>query len=182
MNKEPTIPYALNDNPSSWPQRIPLIIAGLVGFCIAMYLAFYQLHIASNVWDPFFRDGAEKVLTSKLSKKFPIPDASLGAFGYLCDLILGSIGKTDRWRSQPWIVLLLGIVVCLLALTSILLILAQFFLIHSFCTLCLVSATVSFIIVVLIRKEILATLKFLQMEKQKGVSLWKAVLEGEANI
>jgi hypothetical protein len=35
---------------------------------------------------------------------------------------------------------------------------------------------------VLIRKEILATLKFLQMEKQKGVSLWKAVLEGEANI
>jgi len=147
------------------------------GFCIAMYLAFYQLHIVKNVWDPFFGKDTEKVLTSKLSRKFPIPDSLLGAFSYLCDLILQSIGKIDRWRSQSWIVLLLGVVVCLFALTSILLVLAQIFLIHALCTLCLTSAMISLIIAVLAKTEVLVTIKFLQIKKQKTGSFWKAIFE-----
>lgn len=135
------------------------------------------MHIVSNAWDPFFGDGTKQVLTSKLSKKFPIPDALLGAFGYLLDLILGISGRTDRWHSQPWIVLLLGVVVSLLSLTGFLLILAQFFFIHEFCTLCLASAIISFIIAALAGKEILASIRFVRKIKQQTGSFRKAIFE-----
>jgi uncharacterized membrane protein len=170
MNEKKLIPNVQRFNPSSWPHRIPLIITGFIGLCIAMYLAFYQMHVVNKIWDPFFGDGTEKVLTSKFSQNFPIPDALLGAFGYLLDLILGSIGNIDRWRSQPRIVLLLGVIVGLMALTGILLILAQVFIIHTFCTLCLVSAIISFLIAAIARKEVLASIRFLQIEKQKAGS------------
>lgn len=175
MNEKKLIPNVQRFNPSSWSHRIPLIIAGFIGLCIALYLSFYQMHFINKVWDPFFGNGTEKVLTSKFSEKFPIPDALLGAFGYLSDLILGSIGNINRWRSQPWIVLLLGVVAGLMALTGILLILAQFFFLRNFCTLCFTSAIISFIIAGIAGKEVLASIKFIQTKKQESGSFWKAL-------
>ena len=163
------------DNPSSWQRRLPPIIFSTFGFCIAMYLAFYQMHIVNSVWDPFSHDGAEKVLTSKLSQKFPIPDALLGALGYLLDLVLGTIGKTDRWRSQPIIVLLFGIVVSLLVLASILLTAAQIFFLHTTCTLCLASAMISVAIAILVKQEILMSIQFLHAVKKEKGSFYKAL-------
>lgn len=168
------IPPAWNYNPSTWQQRIPLIIIGFIGFCIAMYLAFYQMHIVNSVWDPFFGDGTEKVLTSKLSQKFPIPDALLGAFGYLTDIVSGVIGGVDRWKTKPWIVIIFGIAVGPLGLVSILLVISQPIIVGHWCTLCLCSAIISVIMISPAMDEFLASLQYLQRVKHKQLSVWKA--------
>src|SRR5688572_7496929 len=118
MNRE-NIPPGWDYNPSSWSDRMPLIIIALVGFLIALYLGLYQLEILPTVWEPFFGNGSEEVLNSFISKAFPVPDALLGAFGYVLDVVTGIIGKTDRWKTKPWIVILFGIAVGPLGLVSV---------------------------------------------------------------
>jgi len=85
------IPPAWDYNPSTWWQRIPLVFIALVGFLIALYLGFYQIGIFPTVWEPFFGDGSERVLHSKVSRAFPVSDALLGAFGYVLDVINGTM-------------------------------------------------------------------------------------------
>jgi uncharacterized membrane protein len=174
MNEQLMIPPAWNYNPSSWPQRIPLVIIGFIGFCIAMYLAFYQLHVIENVWDPFFSEGTEKVLTSKISQKFPIPDALLGAFGYLLDVVTGVIGGIHRWKTKPWVVIIFGIAVGPLGLVSILLVISQPVIVGYWCTLCLCSAIISVLMISPAMDELLASLQYLQRVKHKQLSVWKA--------
>jgi uncharacterized membrane protein len=175
MDTNRDFPPELNYNPSSWSKRTPLIIASSIGFCIALYLAFYQMHVLKNVWEPFFGNGTKEVLTSTLSQKFPIPDALLGAFGYLFDIIFGSIGSTNRWRTKPWIVLLFGIVVALLGLTSIFLVLAQLLFLKSACTLCLCSAIISISLINPAMHEVLASVHYLKKAKIKHLSVWQAL-------
>lgn len=174
MNRYSEIPPAWSYNPSTWQQRLPLVLVGFLGFCIAMYLAFYQMHIISSVWDPFFGDGTEKVLTSKLSQKFPIPDALLGAFGYLLDVVSGIIGSTDRWKTKPWIVIIFGIAVGPLGLVSILLVISQPVIVGHWCTLCLCSAVISVVMISPAMDEFLASLQYLQRVKRRQLSVWKA--------
>src|SRR3712207_131609 len=99
-------PPGWSGNPSCWTQRLPIIGLVLVGFGIAGYLALYQLNIFTSVWEPFFGDGSRKILNSSVSHILPIPDAALGALGYLADAVTGSIGGRERWRTMPWIVIL----------------------------------------------------------------------------
>ena len=73
-------------NPASWKQRIPLVLIALLGFCIASYLAAFQFRIIQTVWEPFFGSGSRTVLNSPTSRILPIPDAALGALGYLADV------------------------------------------------------------------------------------------------
>lgn len=174
MNQEMTIPPGWNYNPSLWSQRRPLVLVGSLGFCIAMYLAFYQLKIVDRVWDPFFGDGTEKVLTSNLSRQFPIPDALLGAFGYLVDVVAGIIGSQERWKTKPWIVIIFGIAVGPLGLVSVLLVISQPVVVGHWCTLCLCSALISVIMISPAMDEFLASLQYLQRVKQQKLSVWKA--------
>ncbi|MBD0377313.1 MAG: vitamin K epoxide reductase [Flavisolibacter sp.] len=119
------IPPAWDYNPSTWDQRIPLVIVALIGFCIAVYLGLYQLRVVPHAWDPFFGNDTEKVLDSKVSKMVPFPDALMGAFGYLLDVETGVIGGTLRWKTKLWIVIIFGIAVGPLGLVSILLVISQ---------------------------------------------------------
>jgi uncharacterized membrane protein len=174
VNNNQFIPPAWKYNPSAWGQRIPLAVIGFVGFCVAMYLAFYQLHIVDSVWDPFFGESTEKVLTSGVSKKFPIPDALLGAFGYVLDVVTGLIGGTDRWKTKPWIVIVFGMAVGPLGLVSIFLVIAQPVLVGYWCTLCLCSAVISVVMISPAMDELLASLQYLQRVKSRNFSVWKA--------
>src|SRR5690606_21551717 len=101
MMDKPDIPPGWSYNPSSWGQRVPLIIIAFIGFLIAMYLGLYQLDVFSSVYEPFFADGSEKVLHSFISKALPVPDAILGAFGYILDVVTGIIGGRNRWHTKP---------------------------------------------------------------------------------
>ena len=129
-----------------------------LGFAIALYLALYQLHVVGRVWDPLFGNGSRKVLHSGISRLLPIPDASLGAAGYVGELVTGAIGGADRWRTLPWVVIAYGAIVATVAVTAAVLAILQPLLVHAGCTLCLTSAAISLIIAWLARCEIFAAL------------------------
>jgi uncharacterized membrane protein len=168
------VPPAWEYNPSSWGQRLPLIIIGAVGFIIALYLGLYQLRVIDHVWEPFFGDGSKRVLNSEVSRALPIPDGILGAFGYLLDVATGIIGNTSRWRSKPWIVILFGIAVGPLGLVSVLLVILQPVLVGTWCTLCMVTAVISVVMISPAMDELLASLQWLQRVRHSGHSVWKA--------
>ena len=174
MSLPRSIPPGWDYNPSTWPERLPLVIVAIIGLGIAIYLSLFQLHIIDTVWDPFFGSQTQKVLTSPVSKILPVPDALLGALGYLTDAVTGIIGGTGRWRTKPWIVIVFGVAVGPLGLVSILLVISQPVLFEAWCTLCLCSAVISVVMISPAMDEMLASLQFLQRVKRSGKPVWKA--------
>lgn len=153
---------------------MPLVIAAFIGFLIALYLGLYQLRVLPTVWEPFFGNGSKEVLNSEISKALPVPDALLGAFGYVLDVVTGLVGGTQRWRTKPWIVVLFGIAVGPLGLVSVLLVILQPVLVGAWCTLCIVTAIISVVMISPAMDEVLASLQYLQRVKKSGHSVWKA--------
>ena len=168
------IPPAWDYNPSSWSQRVPLIVIAFVGFLIAMYLGLFQLKVIPTVWEPFFDDGSKRVLTSPVSEALPIPDGVLGAFGYVLDVITGIIGGTSRWRTKPWIVILFGIAIGPLGFVSVMLVIFQPVVVGAWCTLCIVTAVISVVMISPAMDELLASMQYLQRVKKSGRSVWDA--------
>ncbi|MFS8083935.1 MAG: vitamin K epoxide reductase family protein [Ginsengibacter sp.] len=177
MNSNDTIPWTQNSNPSLWSKRAPLLIMAIAGFLIALYLGLYQLHVFSKVWEPFFGNGTNAVVKSSFSKSLPIPDGLIGAFGYLCDIILVSIGDSVRWKTKPWAVILYSALVAIMGLVSILLIILQPVVLNTWCTLCLASAILSLSMVIPVMHELSATLHYIKKEKRNGQSFWDSVGE-----
>lgn len=172
--KNLNIPPSYNSNPSSWNKRLPLLALAVAGFIIAMYLGLYQLHVFQHVWEPFFGNGTNAVVKSSFSRSLPVPDGLIGAFGYLCDIILVSLGSNNRWHSKPWIVILYSLLVGMMVLVSIFLVILQAFILHAWCTLCLASAALSFLMIWPVSMEFFATFYFLQRAKENGKPVWKA--------
>jgi hypothetical protein len=131
------LPPGWDANPSSWIQRAPIIVLALIGFAVATYLALYQWVVLTNVWEPFFGEGSRIIFNSSISHLLPIPDAALGAFGYLLNAVTGAIGSRGRWRTMPWIVIIFGLAVGPLGSVSITLVILQPVLFDAWCTLCL---------------------------------------------
>jgi uncharacterized membrane protein len=155
----------LRRNPSAFWERLPILGLALIGFAVACYLALYQLGIIADVWDPLFADGSRKVLHSAVSQMLPVPDASLGALGYLADIVTCAVGGAARWRTMPWMVLVYGGVVALVGATALALAILQPLLVHDGCTLCLTSAAISLIVVWLAREEVFASIAQVRARK-----------------
>lgn len=149
-------------SPSAWERRLLIAGLALAGLAIAVYLTLYQLGIVPTVWEPLFGDGSRKVLCSPISRLLPVPDASLGAAGYLVEIVTGLIGGRDRWRTAPKTVLFFGAVAAAMALFGLLLAAAQAFWLRAGCTLCLISAAISVGIAVLAREEVMAAARSLR--------------------
>ncbi|HEX2934807.1 MAG TPA: vitamin K epoxide reductase family protein [Bacteroidales bacterium] len=167
------IPPGWSYNPSAWRERVPLLLIAFAGFMAAGYLALYQFRIIDHVWEPFFGNGSIKILNSSVSSLLPVPDAALGAFGYLLDIIAGVIGAPNRWKTMPWIVIVFGLFVGPLGAVSILLVVLQPVLFNAWCTFCLVSAVCSVIMIGPAMDEMLASLQYMAKSKGAGLSLWK---------
>jgi nucleoside-diphosphate-sugar epimerase/uncharacterized membrane protein len=168
------IPLGWDYNPSTWDQRLPIIAVALAGFGIALYLALFQWRILDDVWEPFFGQGSRVILDSPISHILPIPDAALGAFGYLLDAVTGAIGDRRRWRTMPWMVILFGLAVGPLGAVSLLLVIVQPVLLDNWCTLCLVSALLAVVMIGPAMDEVLASLQYLKRQYEKGHSIWHA--------
>lgn len=166
-------------NPSNWRNRLPIIIAAIAGTLIASYLAAYQFRLIETAWDPFFGDGTERILDTPISRVLPIPDAALGALAYIADAVTGAIGGRERWRTMPWIVIVFGIAVGPLGAISIGLVILQPVAYDAFCTLCLVTAFISVLMIGPAMDEVLATLQHVRREVRGGRSLWSALLGGD---
>src|SRR3546814_20917298 len=65
------------------------------------------------------RNGTEEIITSDVSKAWPIPDAGLGAVSYIFEILMAVMGTRDRWRTLPWMVTFFGILVLPLGVISI---------------------------------------------------------------
>ncbi len=170
------VPPGWSYNPSEWSQRLPVVGLALVGFAIAGYLALFQLGGFARVWEPFFGDGSRRVLTSGISRVLPIPDAAVGALGYLADAVTGVIGGRNRWRTMPWMVVVFGVAVGPLGAVSVLLVILQPVVLDAWCTLCLASAVVSVLMIGPAMDEVMGSLQHLARARARGMSLWRAIL------
>ena len=174
----PEIPPGWTYNPSSWHQRIPVISFAIVGWFIARYLASFQLHYIHHVWEPFFGGGTEKVITSMISRDFPVPDAGLGALAYSLEAIMGAKGGTRRWHTMPWIVVVFGVLVVPLGFTSIILVMLQPIVVGAWCGLCLIIAICMLLMLSLTVDEVVAVLQYLKQSRQEGKPFWRTFFYG----
>jgi nucleoside-diphosphate-sugar epimerase/uncharacterized membrane protein len=177
--KGPDIPPGWDYSPSSWMQRIPIIFLAFIGLYVSRYLAAYQLGHIGNAWDPYFGAGTERIITSYVSKAWPIPDAGLGAVTYLLEILTGIMGGRARWRTMPWLVVLFGVMIVPLGAVSIFFIIIQPILLGTWCTLCLVAAAAMLIQIPYSVDELIATGQFLMERHRKGKSVILAFLRGD---
>jgi uncharacterized membrane protein len=168
----PDAPPGWSYNPSSWPQRVPIIALALVGFFLSRHMTAFQLEHITSLRDPFFGSGTERVLTSDVSRAFPIPDAGLGAVAYMIEVLMGFMGDKHRWRTMPWMVTFFGILVVPLGIVSITLIVLQPIAVGAWCTPCLIAAAAMLIMVSLTLDEVIAMGEFLVLARREGQPLW----------
>ncbi len=163
---ESGIPQPWWYNPSSWNQRIRVAVIAMIAVLISIYLGLYQWRLIGNIWDPFFGDQSKHVLDSDVSHKIRswvlVPDAILGALAYLGDVIFALAGSKRRWQYTPWLVILFGIDVIPLGIVSAILVFMQALVVQQWCFLCLVTAVISLILVVLAYDEVLSSVIYLR--------------------
>src|SRR3546814_17312050 len=78
MMQKAAVPPGWDYNPSTWLQRLHIAILAVIGILLARYLAAYQHGHTANAWDPFFGtkpNGTETIITSALSRAWPVSDA-----------------------------------------------------------------------------------------------------------
>lgn len=180
------LPVGWSYSPSTYLQRLPIIALGLVGFIIARQLTAYQLGHVEGVWEPFFagkggRDGTETIITSDVSKAWPIADAGLGAVSYLFEVMMGAMGDRRRWRTMPWMVAAFGIVVVPLGVVSIYFIIIQPIVIGTWCTLCLLAAAAMLVMIPYTLDELVAMGQFLMQSHGRGEPFWRTFFQGGAS-
>lgn len=172
-------PHGWAYNPSAWSQRIPVIVLGVVGMCVAAYLAAFQLGFVSTVWDPVF--GARStahVLESPVSTLFPVSDALLGAIGYAGDWFFGAVGGTRRYRTMPWVVIVFGLFIIPFGGTSVALALMMPTFVGAWCFLCLLNALIAVVMIPMAWDEVWLTVLEMRRRMRLGATLLES-LRGE---
>jgi len=183
----PDVPPGWSYNPSSWLQRMPIILLAFVGLYFSRYLAAYQLGHIDAAWDPFFGgtreglNGSEDVVTSTVSEAFPIPDAGMGAAVYLIEIVIGLVGSQRRWRTMPWVTVAFGVLIVPLGIVSIGFIIIQPIVIGTFCTLCLIGAAAMLLQIPYSLDELVATSEFLYRKWKKGEPVIRIFFTGDTD-
>jgi len=174
----PDAPPGWSYNPSSWPQRAPIILLAFAGFILSRQMAAYQLGYTNSTWEPFFDPGTVAILTSDVSKSFPVSDAGLGGVAYMVEMLMGFMGARDRWRSMPWMVTFFGILVVPLGLVSITLIILQPLAVGAWSTPALLAAGAMLLMIALTLDEVVAMGQFLVQARREGQSVWRVFWQG----
>jgi hypothetical protein len=184
----PEIPPGWNYNPSAWSQRLPIIALAFVGFYIARYLAGYQLGHIPNAWDPFFagsasdpKNGTEEIITSAVSKAWPVSDAAVGAYTYALEILTGIAGSRARWRTMPWLVILFGLMIVPLGIVSIYFVIIQPIVIGTWSTLALIGAGAVLIQIPYSLDELWAACDFMRRRVKAGANFVRVLFRGDAD-
>ena len=182
---KPDIPPEWGYNPASWLQRVPIGALALFGFLISRYMAAYQMGHIDAVWEPFFPgtnglNGTETIITSPMSKAWPVPDAGLGAVVYALELVMTFMGGRDRWRTMPWMVLALAFLILPLGIVSIYFVIIQPIAIGTWCTLCLLTALAMALMIPYSLDEFVAMGQFLTASHRAGKPFWRTFWTGGA--
>lgn len=181
----PATPPGWSYNPSDWTQRLPIIALALIGLYVSRYLAAYQLGHIPHVWDPFFtgspadpRNGTEEIITSWVSEAWPVSDAAVGGYTYLLEILTGIVGSRMRWRTMPWLVVMFGLMIAPLGITSIAFIIIQPVLIGTWSTIAMIGAAAVLVQIPYSLDELLATLQFLHRRAKAGQNWLRVLLVG----
>ena len=182
-----TIPPGWTYSPSTDAQRLPIAAMGLIGLIISRYLTAYQLGHIDSVWEPFFagspadpRNGTEEIITSDVSRAWPIPDAGLGGVSYVLEILMAVMGTRDRWRTMPWMVTFFGILVIPLGVVSIYFIIIQPLMIGTWSTLALLAALAMLVMVPFALDEVIAMGQFLYWARCRGKPLIRTFFKGDS--
>jgi hypothetical protein len=179
MQPGPDIPPGWTYNPSTWHQRAPMIGLAFVGWLLSRYLAAFQLGYIDRVWEPFFGEGTVRVLTSQVSKMWPISDAGLGATAYTFEMLMAWMGGQTRWRTMPWMVTFFFILVVPLGITSIVLVILQPLVVGHWCTICLGTALVMLVMIPFTIDEVVAMGQFMTARVRAGKPFWWTFFVGD---
>lgn len=171
-------PAGWSYNPSSWSHRIPTVMLAMICWFFSRYMAAFQLGYIHHVWDPFFPDGTFHVITSTVSKSFPVSDAGLGAFFYSLEFLLGWQGTSRRWFNMPWLVFAFAFLVIPVGIVSITLIILQPVIVGHWCSWCLGTAACMLLMIVFTAGELAAVLQFFKEVWKKRGSFWQAFWKG----
>ena len=167
-------------NPSSMAQRLRIALLALVAAGIALYMGAYQWGWIDSVWDPLFGSGSETVLGSEESEAMHrfigIPDAVLGSWAYLTEAVLAFAGSTRRWQFRPWLVILFGLDVIPLGIVSAILVVLQGVSVGAWCSLCLLTALISLVLVFMAWDEVWSCLRYLR-EVWRREPRWRPMWE-----
>jgi len=179
------LPAGWTYSPSTYLQRVPIIALGLFGLLLSRHMAAYQLGHIDAAWEPFFAgrgalNGTEDIITSDVSKAWPIADAGLGAVTYMFEILMGAMGDRRRWRTMPWMVAGFGFVVVPLGVTSIYFIIIQPIMIGTWCTLCLITALAMLIMIPYSLDELVAMGQYLVQNHRRGGAFWRTFFRGGA--
>lgn len=178
MKPGPEVPPGWTYNPSSWHQRAPMIVAAFLGWTFCRYLAAFQLGYIDQIWEPFFGEGTVAVLTSEVSKSWPVSDAGLGATSYTFEFLMAWMGGVTRWRSMPWMVTFFFILVVPLGATSIVLVILQPVVVGHWCSVCLLTALIMLVMIPFTVDEVVAMIQFMKRSVREGKSLWRTFWVG----
>ena len=184
----PDTPPGWSYNPSTWTQRMPIIVLAIVGLYVSRYLTAYQLEQIDGVWEPFFegsaadpQNGTEEVITSSVSEAWPVPDAAVGGYTYLLEILTGIVGSRRRWRTMPWLVILFGLMIAPLGITSIFFIIIQPIVIGTWSTIALIGAAAVLVQIPYSLDELLASIQFLRRRAKAGRSWLRVLLFGDTD-
>jgi nucleoside-diphosphate-sugar epimerase len=184
----PEAPPGWGYNPSAWTQRMPIIALALIGLYVSRYLAAYQLGLVDDVWEPFFQgspadpqNGTEEIITSHVAEAWPISDGGLGGITYILEILTGVIGLKARWRTMPWLVILFGLMIVPLSITSISFVIIQPIVIGTWGTLTLIGAAAMLLQIPYAIDELLASLQFLRRRVRAGKSWLRVFFAGDTD-
>ena len=185
MIDQSDLPPGWNYCPSTYLQRLPIIALGAFGFLLARVLTAYQLGHIDGVWEPFFQstapfNGTETIITSDVSKAWPVADAGIGAVAYVFEVLMGVMGDRRRWRTMPWMVAMFGIVVVPLGVVNIGCIVIQPIVIGTWCTLCLITAAAMLVMIPFSLDELVAMGQYLVQSTRRGEPFWRTFFQGGA--
>lgn len=173
--------------PSTGAQRLPIAALGLIGLLISRMLTAYQLGHVDYAWEPFFagnpgdpRNGTEEIITSDVSKAWPIPDAGLGAVSYTLEILMAVMGTRDRWRTMPWMVTFFGILVIPLGVVSVYFIIIQPIMIGTWSTPAMIAALAMLVMIPFALDEVIAMGQFLVWSRSQGKPLLRTFFKGDA--
>ena len=151
---------------------IGVLVMGVPFLFSTANAAAYQLGYIPGVWNPFFaasspldpRNGTEDIITSWVSKAWPVSDAAVGGYTYLLEILTGIAGSRLRWRTMPWLVVLFGLMIAPLGITSIFFIIIQPVVIGTWSIIALIGAAAVLIQIPYSLDELIATpVRYLNM-------------------
>jgi len=154
-------------SPSAWNRRLVIVALAAVDFALAGHMALYQWSVIDTVWDPVFgTEQSQQVLNSSVSEAFrgvfTIPDAALGAIAYLAEVVLGLVGSRQRWRRLPWLVVVFALNALAVTLVGLGLVVLQAVVVQAWCLLCLITAALSLLMLLLALPEARASIAVLR--------------------